>query len=310
MTNGISETKTLKIPLSFEAHNLAKRYSQKIKNTQQNRKVYLNTLAIYATDFQLRCLQFETNWSGSEHQDLLMRSLFDIADLEVKEIGRLECRPILSESNVMSIPSETWEDRISYVAVKLNANLTEASILGFTKTPKEQVDVNELDSFDNFLEYLCELEQKQSIQEPINETITNLGQWLQGAIADSWQTLDSLLNPAQVRFARATEFSVSRGRKIDLVFPIKTVPIVLITKINSESENEIDILVQVHPFEQLYLPEGLKLLIQDETEEIVLEAQAREQENWIQLAFSAELGEKFNVVIVLNDCKVSQPFVA
>lgn len=296
---------TFTIYLSFEAHRMSKQQVEGIKHPEKTRQIYLNTLAIYATNFYLKCLHFDTDVSKSEHQDWLKRSLFDIADLEVKGVGRIECRPLLPNSHVMRIPVETWENRIAYLAVEIDEDLKAARILGFTKTPQEEISVNNLDSFDNFLDYLCELETQEI------EIITNLGEWLKGIIDEGWQRVEQVLNPSQLELARAREFNISRGRKIDLLFPLKTVQVALITKLTAESETEeeIDLLVELHPVEELYLPEGIILGVEDNTGEIVLQAQARDQENWIQLAFSAEFAEEFNVVIILDDCQVKQAFI-
>ena len=58
-----------------------------------------------------------------------------------------------------------------------------------------------------------------------------------------------------------------------------------------------------------YLPTNLQLSIEDDEGNTVLQAQAREQDNWIQLAFEAEVGECFAVVITLDDSQIKQSFV-
>ena len=298
-----------KIPLCLQAHQIAKELSQDILNTTQNRQIYLNSLAVYATDYYLKCLEFSTNWSKSEHQDPITRSLFDIADLEIENVGKIECRAVTPEANSMSVPAETWEDRVAYVAVQLNNDLTNAQILGFAKTPQEQVALNTLESFDRFLDYLCELEAQQTQTSSITDTITNLGQWFNDVIDDSWQTLEEILNPNQIQFARSLELSLTRGKKFDLVYGDTSVPLALVAKITRESSEEAEILIQVHPTEQDYLPNNLQLAIEDDGGNIVLEAQARDQDNWIQLAFAAEIGEEFNVVITSAENQIKQSFV-
>ena len=305
---------TFNILLAPPAHQMAREFSQDIINPSQSRQIYLNTLAVYATDYYLRCLEFSTNWSNSEHQDPLIRSLFDIADLEIESVGRIECRAVTSQDNIMYVPAETWEERVAYVAVKFDDDLTNAQILGFCKTPQEEVALESLESFDRFLDYLCELEAQQTpvnvaASNLITETVTNLGQWFNEVIDDSWQALEEILNENQIQFARSLELSLTRGKKIDLVYGDQSVPLALVAKITRESNQEPEILIQVHPTEQDYLPTNLQLSIEDDDENVVLQAQAREQDNWIQLAFEAEVGECFAVVITLDDSQIKQSFI-
>ena len=210
---------------------------------------------------------------------------------------------------MMYVPAETWEGRVAYVAVQLNSDLTQAQILGFCKIPQEQVSLDSLESFDRFLDYLCELEAQQTQTNPITATITNLGQWFNDVIDDSWQTLDEILNPNQIQFARSLELSLTRGKKFDLVYADKSVPLALVAKITRESSEEAEILIQVHPTEDNYLPTNLQLSIEDDAGNVVLQAQARAQDNWIQLAFEAEVGEHFNVVISSAENQIKQSFV-
>ncbi len=60
---------------------------------------------------------FETNWSDADRSNPWMLSLIDLADLEVKNIWKIECRPVLPDAEYLEIPTEVSADRIGYVAV-------------------------------------------------------------------------------------------------------------------------------------------------------------------------------------------------
>ena len=51
------------------------------------------------------------------------------------------------------------------------------------------------------------------------------------------------------------------------------------------------------------------LQIKDSSGEIVLETSSREGDNWIQLAFSAEYGESFQVLVSYEDAVITKNFV-
>ncbi|MEM8723250.1 MAG: DUF1822 family protein [Cyanobacteria bacterium P01_G01_bin.39] len=154
------------IPLGISAHELARKSSKTVYNTDKERdkveRVYLNSLAVYAVDFYLKFLGFEAELDQSNSQDKLMLQLLTEADLPVINIGRFEC--ISVEENVESceISPDVSFDRIGYIIVKLSASRTEAVILGFTKEPSAIVNLNQLQSVDDLIDYLTDLEEEVS----------------------------------------------------------------------------------------------------------------------------------------------------
>ncbi|MBD2777463.1 DUF1822 family protein [Iningainema tapete] len=305
--NSITNKVSFTISLSFEAHSIAQQCRQGISNPDKAKQVYLNTLAVYAVDNYLRCMGFQTDWDKSDSRNPLAIKLMDVADLEVKNIGKLECRPVLPEAQAFEVPLEVWEDRIGYVAVQLNSSVQSANILGFTHQAAVEVSLDRLQSLEDFLLYLTELEEANHQKEE-SLTIVKIGHWLEGVIDAGWQTIDELLKPQQLGLAFKNEVSMTRGQKIDLGMQLDKITLALVVKITSESETEVDILTQVHPFGEIALPEGVKLIISDESGATVLEAVSREEDNWIQQEFSAELGEKFRITVAFGESKVTKEF--
>lgn len=303
--NSITNKVSFTISLSFEAHSIAQQCRQGISNPDKAKQVYLNTLAVYAVDNYLRCMGFQTDWDKSDSRNPLAIKLMDVADLEVKNIGKLECRHVLPEAQAFEVPLEVWEDRIGYVAVQLNPSLQSANILGFTHQAAVE-SLNKLQSLEEFLLYLTELEEANHSQEESSTVV--IGHWLKGVVDAGWQTIDELLKPQQLGLAFKNEVSMTRGQKIDLGMQLDKISLALVVKITSESETEVDILTQVHPFGEIALPEGVKLIISDESGETVLEAVSREEDNWIQQEFSAELGEKFRITVTFGESEVTKEF--
>ncbi|BAZ79368.1 DUF1822 family protein [Sphaerospermopsis kisseleviana CS-549] len=306
--NSITEQLTFSVSLSKEAHGIAQEYSQSISNPDQRQQVYLNTLAVYAVDNYLQCMGFETDCQGSDSHDFLVIQLMNVADLKVKNLGKLECRPVLPKAEVCEIPPEVWEDRVGYVAVQFNSDLKEAKILGFTPQAEAEVPLNQLQSLENFLLYLSELEIDKSPQYEDLSILVKIGQWLDGFVDASWQTIENLLNPQQLGLAFKSAVSMTRGQKIDLGMHLEQISVALVVKIAAGSGLEVDILTQVYPVGNHLLPEGVKLNIIDNLGKNVLEVISRDEDNWIQLEFSAELGEKFQIMVAYGESQQTKMF--
>ena len=293
------------VPLSRIAHSTAQKLTRDILNPEKSKKVYLNTLAVFAVDFYLSCLGFETSWSGCESRDPLMVKLIDTADLEIKYLGRLECRYVIPGQKFCQISPEVWENRLGYVILELNESLKEATILGFVTSARSQVYLDCLNSLDDLIEYLSSL---TPTAQP-NQTV-QLGQWLHGFFEKGWQDLEEVLDRDRLRFAFRENINIAKAKKIDLGLDLAGKSLALVVKISSGSkQNEIDIIMQLHPVAQTYLPYGVQLIVYDNEEETpVIEATAREKDNFIQLEFTAELKEKFKAIIILEDARIEQEF--
>lgn len=298
-----TETFNFTVPLSFEAHAIAQKYSTQQSNPRKAKQVYLNTLAVYAVDFYLRCMGFKTDWEASDSRNPLMLKFMDVADLDVKQLGKLECRPVLPDAEICHIPPDVWEDRIGYVAVQLNQTLKQATLLGFTQTAAREVPLIQLQSLEYFLEYLSQIKQP----EPVN-----LRNWFEGIIEAGWLTLEELLSLEQDKLALMYRdpINITRGQQIDLGLEVAQQPLALVVTLPPNVRSEVDIRVRVYPLGgQTYLPQGVKLMVMDESGEVVLDTESREADNFIQLGFSAELGEQFSVTVALGEANVRQDFV-
>ena len=235
-----------------------------------------------------------------------MLSLIDLADLEVKNIGKIECRPVLPDAKYLEIPTEVRADRIAYIAVQFSQSLKSATILGFTTQTAAKISLNQLNSVDDLLDYLA-LKKEAAV--------VNIRQWISGAIAASWQTVDEIFNPQEMSLRFARNFSITRGRKFDLGLQLNGTPIALIVKLNSENQEriknqeDINIVVQVHPLECVYLPQGLKLAVIDEAGKEADAVTSRLNDNWVEIEFSAELDEKFSVEIISGESQIMQDFI-
>lgn len=295
------------VPLSFSAHGLADRMRQ--SNPKKAQQIYLNTLAVYAVDFYLRCLGIETEIEKSDSQNPVHLNFLDVADLQVKSIGRLECRPVLPGATELEIPLEVREDRVGYMAVQFDRSLREANIIGFATTAAASIPLEQLHSIDAFPEYLEHLQSSVRVE-------TNLRQWLTNCFEEGWQELNSILNPAKLvyRSSPTTEDSLQVGRekRIQLVTPEETINLILVTEVHEWSEDAMHVRALILPAsDRSYLPAGLQVRILDEEYNIKIEKIANEDDPKIKLPFTSEyVEERFIIQIGLGETSVSENFVA
>ena len=311
------------VPLSFEAHSIAQRYQRQQSQSQKAKQVYLNTLAVYTVDFYLQCLGFETAVEQSDCRNSLILKFMDVADLFVKQIGKLECRPVLLDAQVCQIPPDVWCDRVGYVAVQLDQTLKQANLLGFTPTAMAEIPLSQLRSPVELPGYLNQLRQDQPQQVGVtaqsmlsaHEGIVQLRDWLRGEFAASWQSIENVLGiNTQLVFVRhATQFkkSIRRAKLIDLGMQLGERLVALPIAVTPNADETINVLVQVYPGRgQPYLPPNLKLVMLSEFGENLQEVCSRGQDNYIQLRhFTGQVGDRFSIQVTLGDVRVTEDFV-
>jgi hypothetical protein len=160
MMNCLTNDFTFTVPLTLESHQIAQKFHEQQSNWKKAKQVYLNTLAVYAVKFYLECLGIETAWSASGSWNPVMQTLANMADLELENIGKLECCPLLPEAQVCQVAPEVWSNRIGYVAVELDRSLTQATLVGFVPTANwQELPLSQLKSLEDLLEHLSQLKQ-------------------------------------------------------------------------------------------------------------------------------------------------------
>lgn len=305
-------------PISPEARHQAEQFYRQQATLEKSEQVRLNTLAIYFVNFYLECMGFETNLEAGESWNPVQQTLMDVADLSLKDLGSLECRPVLVNAQFVYVPPEVQANRIGYVAVQINESLREATILGFIKqVSTEMLPTSQLQPLENLLEYLEELSQAQLAEFTTqllmpSRTLVNLKQWLENNFERGWQKISDVLvpQPADEAWNLRDANLVSRGKQIDLGKHMTTQSVVLVVAFSAENLQETNINVEVHPTSgQTYLPPNLQVSVLDFEGVAIMEAQARSANKNIQLQFSVELGERFSVKVTLGEAIAIEDFV-
>ncbi len=103
---------------------------------------------------------------------------------------------------------------------------------------------------------------------------------------------------------------VRRVRLIDLGTDIAGKTVGLSVALLQKNNRDFSVILQIYPTENNdYLPHDLKLILLDDSGEILREVTARRADVYIQLRFSCEIGERFSVQVTLGDANFREYFV-
>ncbi|MBD2214376.1 DUF1822 family protein [Nostoc linckia FACHB-104] len=148
--------------------------------------------------------------------------------------------------------------------------------------------------------------------EYIQKGTTKLSQWLQDVYDETWQAVDSLINPeANLAYSiRHINEGIKRGKLIDLGIQLGNQNVALLVNIKEEKEGKLAILIQMHPGGGArYLPLNLKLTLLSKAGKILQEVQSRTQDNYIQLKpFKGEQGKRFQIQVSLGSVSITENF--
>lgn len=309
-------------PISTVARRLAEKWSRQQATPEKSQQVLLNTLSVSFMNFYLECMGFETDLEGSDSWNPVQQTLMDVADLLIKNLGKLECRPVLGKAEYVYVPPEVQSNRIGYVVVEISESLQSAKLLGFVKEVSiDNFPIKQLQPLENFLDYLESLELQTTKDKSQNlglssQNVVNLKRWFENIFDSGWSTIESifLAEPAwQFRSAEeGLKQSVERAKLIDFGIKANKAAVGIVVKVSHEQNNldEMKIIVELHPTNgQEYLPSSLHIMILDEEKIAVMEAQAKNNNKKIDFEFNASIGDKFSVKIALEDISVVENFI-
>ena len=339
-TRPIRPSVPLSIPLTLAAHQQAQQAYQQQREPDKAKQVYLNVLAVGAVRTYLEWMGYAaaplTDDSG---EAAVLQVLADLAELEVPGRGRLACRPVLPGEVVCRVPPESWAAALGYVAVGLDAELRQASLLGYgTAAASEGVPLGQLLPMAGLLSRL----QVETAPGRVARRLVDLSEWLAGQVTSGWQAAEEVLGPQPPTFSfRSLELSndppggVVRGRLLELVPSSKTDQIAkaptdkdLRFRDAEAAERQLEkhqvaLLVGIIPNNALQydirlklcptggdrtLPENLEIRILDSQGLVAMEAQAR-QTDMLQLNFRGTSNEQFTVEVSLDQVTLTETFV-
>ncbi|NJP10084.1 MAG: DUF1822 family protein [Leptolyngbyaceae cyanobacterium RU_5_1] len=301
------------VPLTAANHQTAEGFYLQHSDPEKAKQIYLNTLSVLAVNFYLTCLGIRTSVEHSQSWNPALQVLVDTADLWVEQVGRIECRAVLADANVCVIPAQVWSDRMGYIVVQFNRDLTEATLLGFVRRVEtERLPLETLQPIDQFPEYLHSL--ATIAPAATLPAVTVLRHWLQNQVAAGWQALGTLLEwqeqpalsfraPTTFQLPEQTTSGVKHGRFLAIGTP--KVQVLFLIEITPRTASEYQIKIELYPAgADAYLPRSLQLAVLDEAGKTVLQAENSNSKG-LEFQFAGEPEERFSVKISLQeDCMI------
>jgi Protein of unknown function (DUF1822) len=301
------ENTTLTFPITSQAIQLAHQFSQQQPTPEKQEQVSLNTLAVCTINNYLEMMGFQTNLQAGDSWNPIARMGADVADLEVRGIGKLECRPVKATDTEYSIPREVWLERVGYLFVEINLAEREATIQGFLPQAKAAIRRDQLRSPEALIDRLHSL---------MTTPLVRLNTWLDGleeSITTGWQSLESLFATSELAFRSVSSpvrpDIIQRGKIVDLGIQLYGNQIALVVELSPmENEESTRIRLRVCPVNQTHLLANIQLIVLDESDQVFLEAQSRTDDSLIQLELTGTPGEKFRVVVKLGNAEIVEQF--
>lgn len=334
-----TQTFSISVPLASIAHEYARQFEVEQATSQKGKQVYLNTLAVYAVHSFLQLMDIATDISQGNSWHPMSRRFHNVADLVLPEFGSLECRPVLTDEKIIFLPKEVTEDRIGVVAVLFEENLDQVHMLGFTPANAagllpQEIEVSQLQPLEKLLDELekvatlkssfantssqvsdnTQFLQIQATDITQNLTIVNLSQWLQNLVDVGWQTVEEVFAREKAYLIFATRSaqpsqSIVRAQKISLGTLPTDEELALVIAVVPKVAQEREIILQVHPTRTNTLPPGLQSIVLDTNGNILLQVEAKNADNKIQLNIDGQPGEQFRLKIALGEASFTKDFV-
>jgi hypothetical protein len=150
-------------------------------------------------------------------------------------------------------------------------------------------------------------------QEFVQEPIYHLNILSQLDFSPIWQPFEEFA--AMFNWQIATDLRQSRfqrhwARKIDQVITLKDHPFALTIGFQEETPHKYLVQVRISSGnEEIYLPDDLKLLVLETNGEVIDVSKSRKADNWIQVEFTGEIHDEFQVKIQRAEISIIEDFI-
>lgn len=313
-----NEQLTFPVPLGMSDFNFAREFSGQQKNTAKARQVLLNTLAVRAVGFYCcNLLSVETDFENSDSWDSSARILMDVADLEIKGLGKLECRPIQPGEKVCYVPPEVWEDRIAYVIVEIDEKEKMANLLGFVrKVEAEQVSLEQLQPLEDLIDVFDSISLQQRIEQIIRIEKLLASDWLEsekvltasGRSGRSRRISQSSLDSSAILLNKGKLISID-GRDFALMVDIRQ---------QENEQNKVKVSFELIPVGNIRsLPSGLEFALLAPSGKMLTSATAKQGDNCLRitpifdlekLELAKQNGKPYQIKVTFNGKTHSESF--
>ncbi len=309
---------TFNVPMTQMMRSQADQVSRYQDNSDKSRQVYRNVLAVLAVDYYCQCMGIETDLEASTVWNPGLQLLANSADLELRNLGRVECCAMTANQNKVRVSQEARGDKIGYLAVALDEDSNEAILQGFSEKLMGDGEEFFLQNWDDLDLFLLKVEEWENQPSVASSQVTQLSQWLRGLVDAGWQNLEALVAPEQpapawvvrsrMKSQETHQNSVIKRGKL-LHFEGMSEAIALLISLDSEISEEMDISVEIQSLDRrTELPLNLEISILNDEGQAVMQALAKSTEH-IKLNFSGQPQEQFGVKVALGPVSFLEHFV-
>jgi hypothetical protein len=309
---------TFNVPITQLMRSQAEHVSQCQDDSHKSRQVYRNVLAVLAVNYYCQCMGIETSVESSTVWDPALQFFANSADLELKNLGRVECCAMMNNQTKIMVSREAQYDKLGYIAVALDDDSKEAILRGFSENLVEDGDLFSLQNWDDLDLFLLKVEEWENQPSMVSSQVTQLSQWLRGWVDAGWQSLEALVAPEQqapawvvrgpMKSQEISQDSVIKRGKL-LHFEGMDEAIALLISLDSEIAQEMDISVEIQSLDRrTELPLNLEISILNDEGQVVMQALAKSTEH-IKLNFSGQPQEEFGVKVALGPVSFLEHFV-
>lgn len=259
-------------------------------------------------------------WGYTTHEELKSLAHYDSVD----RTYCIDARHLTKDLNAFSLSYQFCRDQMKAAVAPLPQLSTEQAENLVQRLGNASVSFSRLVVPFQTWGALLENEQwrqrlyQQRQQAQSSQVRVNLSRWLEGIYDNAWEAIETFLlfnsNSLAFNFRSSSGLgvgSIKRAKLIDLGMEIESQKVVLLVALIPEVSQQVSIRVQLHPANgESYLPVNIKLALLLESEEIIQEVQAREQDNYIQLKrFDGEVGECFSIQVAFDSYQITENFV-
>ena len=293
------------ILLDRHAHRYAEQFASEQATLEKGEQVYLNTLSVYAVHTYLQNFSIKSALHQSDCWDPDLRVMFNVADLILPNLGKLECRSVLPREETVFIPREVRENRLGYIFLLFTEALERVELLGFIpgkdiNPQTESVAISQLQSIDSFFDTIDRLKVK-----------VNLRQWFTDLFTQDWQPIESIMLGRRIKglSLESSANSISRGKILTLQQNNLKKQIILVVTVTHKSPTKMGICLQIYPGDvRDNLPPGLLVQVLDRSGNSCLETVTKNVDNLIKLKFDCQQGKDFSLRIRWGERKLLEQF--
>ena len=323
----ILEDQAISMPIPQWLIQTACQFARNESSEEHAQQVLRNTLAVGSVKNYLQILGYTLDLSNRQCWNPVARHLLDVADLEIKGKGILECRPIEPNAMTCKIPPETLSDRIGYVVVEIDLENQQARLLGFSPSVEgEELSLAQLQPLDELPQFLYEA----------TPVVYHLTQWFKKQFEAGVMALEEQLSAQRASALRLGENRSTQEKKETRLIPIRLTPqesssadteLTLIVNIRegswpkassskekgeatqNSSDDKLGIAITLtSKHESEYLPSGLSMTLLNEDGERLGDLLARHDNRELTFKFNGEQGERFGIEIADQGQAVTKHF--